>query len=53
MFLFLIHTRVHRSSGETDRAIPPDAGDGAAIKDVAVVTITAIADSELVLVDAP
>jgi quercetin 2,3-dioxygenase len=30
-----------------------DARDGAAIKDVAVVTITAIEDSELVMVDAP
>ena len=30
-----------------------DARDGAAIKDVAVVRITAIEDSELVMVDAP
>jgi len=30
-----------------------DARDGAAIKDVAVVKITAIQDSELVLADAP
>jgi redox-sensitive bicupin YhaK (pirin superfamily) len=30
-----------------------DARDGAAIKDVAVVRVTAIGDSELVMVDAP
>ncbi len=42
------------ASGAVDvNGVRIDARDGAAIKDVAVVRITAIEDSELVMVDAP